>query len=491
VQSQERCKDLLEGLAAKKECTEEEQKVACFYATAMDEETIEKSGIEPMKPLFTVIDDIVDAFKNKDMETYAALLGKLDREFGISPFFGISASPDAKNSDHSIVQVSQGGLGMPDRDYYFDEDKEDKREAYKKHIANMLTLLEDPSGKAEPSEDAAAMAQKIFDLETKLAEAHMTRTENRDPHATYNKMTIDDLSGKAKDCFPFVSYFAGSTAKTVDDLGDINVRNTAALEKAAVVAAETDPDTLRGYLHWHAVRSCAPYLSKAFVDENFDFYERILSGTQEIKPRWKRAMAFTETALGEALGKLYCAEYFDEECKERAVRIVEAVRQSLEDRLKEVDWMKSDETRQEALKKMNRFRVKIGYPNKWIDYSTLTFEEGDSFLSMVFKSRAFEHRRTVKEMNAPTDREKWFMTPQTVNAYYHPSLNEIVFPAAILQHPFFDKNADDAVNFGAMGAVVGHEMTVRMNKASTDEQFPYFVKVVLTFCLLLNHVARV
>jgi len=312
----------------------------------------------------------------------------------------------------------------------------------------------------------------------------MTRTENRDPQATYNKMTVSDLSARGKNAFAFPSYFYGSTSKSDADLGDLNVRNTAALERVAEVASSVEPDDLLLYLKWHTVKSFAGYLSNAFVDENFDFYEKQLSGTQEIKPRWKRAMAFTESALGEALGKLYCAEHFDEECKERAQAIVEQVRQALEDRLKEVDWIKSESTRQEALKKMSRFRVKIGYPNKWIDYSSMSFTKGDGLVEMVIKSRAFDHAREVKEMNAPSDREKWvshcltlillivtfvandfahrslqLMTPQTVNAYYHPSLNEIVFPAAILQHPFFDKNADDAVNFGAMGAVVGHEMT--------------------------------
>jgi putative endopeptidase len=200
-------------------------------------------------------------------------------------------------------------------------------------------------------------------------------------------------------------------------------------------------------------------MSKAFVMESFDFNERILSGTDEIKPRWKRAMSFTESALGEALGQIYCAKYFDESCKEKALFIVEQVRMALEQRLPEVDWMKADSTREQALQKMNRFNVKIGYPDEWIDYSTLNITKGDAFLSNIFASRQFEHLREVKEMNAPTDKKKWFMTPQTINAYYHPSLNEIVFPAAILQAPMFDPKADMAVNFGAIGAVVGHEMT--------------------------------
>ena len=334
---------------------------------------------------------------------------------------------------------------MPDRDYYFDEDKQDKREAYLGHVKKMLVFLgieDDP--------------KSVIDLEQSMAKSYLTRTENRDPQVTYNKMKIDDLTtdiGKGK--FDFASYLRGSTGKTVEELGEINVRQTGSLSALAEIMAEADSQALSSYLKFHVIHSYAPYLTKAVVDENFDFYERTLSGTQEQKPRWKRAMGFLESALGEALGERYCESFFDESCKTKALEIVECVRQALEDRLKEVDWIKSDSTRQEALRKMSKFRVKIGYPNKWIDYSSLHLDASDNLVEMVAKARAFEHSREVAEMNAPTDREKWFMTPQTVNAYYHPNLNEIVFPAAILQHPFFDVQAYDAVNFGAMGAVIG------------------------------------
>ena len=393
--------------------------------------------------------------------------------------------------------------GLPDRDYYFDEDKEEKRIKYKEHVARMLYLLDqhlEGDGKESRAETdgehwSKAAAEQIYQLELDLASSHMTKTENRDPDATYNKMgveaLVDDI-GKGK--FDFGSYFVGM-GKPPSDLGNVNVRNKLALKKVAEVLSEVKPQTLRHYLRWHAVSSTAPYLAKAFVEEDFDFFERTLSGTDEIKQRWKRAMAWTERALGEVLGKLYCRKYFDEECKERALKIVEQVRQALQERLKEVDWMKADSTRQMALKKMQRFNVKIGYPNKWIDYTNLQIDpSSDDFLSMIFKAREFHHNRDVKDMNDKVDREKWcatasatetsllpaiflpntrifsslpfrrssvlrhfsrFMFPQTVNAYYHPNLNEIVFPAAILQHPFFDKDADDAVNFGAMGAVVG------------------------------------
>jgi putative endopeptidase len=323
------------------------------------------------------------------------------------------ASPDAKESDHSLCQVSQGGLGLPDRDYYFDEDKQEKRDAYVKHVAMMLTLLEDP-GATQASDEATGQAASVFGLEVQLAQAHMTKIESRDPQATYNKMQVTELNTRGKDAFLFDAYLAGSTGKAGESLGPVNVRNTLALERVALVASTVEPDVLRSYLRWHAVTSCAPYLSKVFVTENFNYFEKELSGTEEIKPRWKRAMAMTESALGEAIAQLYCAKHFDEECKARAHSVVESVRAALEERLNEVDWMKSDTTRQEALKKMSRFRIKIGYPDKWIDYSTLVMEETDDFLTMVFKSRAFDHARESKEMNAETDREKWVSVLQSV-----------------------------------------------------------------------------
>lgn len=457
VKSQEDCKTILGELAEKVDLGGEEKKVKMFYDSAMDEEKIEAAGIMPMQPLLDMCKEAAD---NKDDKVaFATSLGKLALQFGVHAFFGIGAGPDKKDSNHSIAQVAQGGIKLPDRDYYFDEDKEEKRVAYKKTVALMLTLLED-SGASSPTDEAVATSEKVFELEKTLAEAHMTKTENRDPHDTYNMMSIEDMSKMCGNTFDFVSYFEAATnGKKIDQIGDINLRNVKALQKVAEVAPSVETDVLLAYFCWHAVCSCAKYLPKPFVNAHFEFYEKALQGTDELKPRWKRAMEFTEDALGEALGKLYCAKYFDESSKGRALAIVEQVRQALEDRLKEVDWMKSAETRANALKKMSKFGVKIGYPDKWLDYTPLEINDGDDFLTMVFKAREFENKEEIKEINASTDKLKWFMTPQTVNAYYHPSLNEIVFPAAILQHPFFDKDADDAVNFGSMGAVIGHEMT--------------------------------
>jgi len=460
--SQERLKDLLRDLNEKgvEGASDDTKKLAAFYAAAMDEEAIEEAGTKPIQPLLAACKKAADAASRKDKAALASSLGDLVKNYGISAFFALGGSPDNKNSNHSIAQIAQGGIGLPDRDYYFDKDKEDKRIAYKKHLAKMLTLLEDPTAE-NPSKESIAHAEKVYELEEKMAKSHMTKTQNRDPEATYNKMSIADFSTKVcKDNFDFKSYFKAATGKTSDEIGDINISHLAALECATELSSSVDAHVLEQYLRFRSVSSCAGYLPKAFVMEDFDFYQKTLSGTDEIKPRWKRAMAFTESALGEALGQIYCAKYFDESCKEKALSIVESVRQALEERLKEVDWMKSDSTREQGLKKMSSFNVKIGYPDEWIDYSPLKIGAGEPFLSMVFKSRHFDHMEEVtKEMNAPTDKKKWFMTPQTINAYYHPSLNEIVFPAAILQAPMFDPNADFAVNYGAIGAVIGHEMT--------------------------------
>lgn len=457
--SQERLKDLLQDLKIDETSSEDSRKLAAFYKAAMDEDAIETAGIKPMQPLLDACHETAQAATDKTK--LATGLGNLLKKFGISAFFSVGASPDNHDSNHSIAQVAQGGLGLPDRDYYFDDDKQDKREAYKQHIAKMLTLLSDPTCTTTtpiPTEECVEKANQLYKLEEALAKSHMTKTDNRDPEATYNKMTIQDFATNVcKDQFDVDAYLRAATDQK--ELGEINIRNLSALEGMAEILSTIQPELLEDYLRWRSVKACASYMSKAFVMESFDFNERILSGTDEIKPRWKRAMAFTENALGEALGQVYCSKYFDESCKEKALFIVEQVRKALEERLKEVDWMKSDSTREQGLQKMNRFKVKIGYPDEWIDYSPFEIQSGDDFLSMIFASRQFDHMEEVKEMNAPTDKKKWFMTPQTINAYYHPSLNEIVFPAAILQAPMFDPKADMAVNFGAIGAVVGHEMT--------------------------------
>lgn len=477
VLSQERLKDLLEDLSKaseegkeetkKKEPSLDEIKVGRFYAAALDEDGVESAGLSPLEPVLQLVEQIVDARNDSSTTQLATLLGTLYKQYGISAFLSIGASPDYKNSQLTIGQLSQGGLGLPDRDYYMEEDekKQEQRELYKIHVAKMLALLDQKDISLESSvEETKSLAQLVYDVELDLASSHMTKTDNRDPELTYNKMTVEHLvshESLGNNLFDFAAFLESATGKSNPDLGEINIRNVEALQKVAQVISSISQESLRQYLRWHVVHSTASFLPKAFVQEHFDFFETTLTGTKEMKPRWKRAMAFTETALGEAMGQLYCAKYFDESCKEYALQIVENVRAALEERLKEVEWMASETTRAQALKKMSRFKVKIGYPDKWIDYTKLTLEPADApLLTYEFQSRAFHIQRENDEMNAPTDTEKWFMTPQTINAYYHPMLNEIVFPAAILQPPFFNPDAnDDALNYGAMGAVVGHEMT--------------------------------
>jgi len=429
----------------------EAKMVSIYYNAALDEEAVEKAGhVEPLAPLMAHCES---AAAKKDR---AGILGEFLSKFGLSYFFGVGSSPDKKDSNHCIAQLGQSGLGLLDRDYYFDEDKEDKRQEYKKHIANMLLLL-DPV--LYTDEIATQVSLTIYNIELEIADSHMTKTESRDPIATYNKMSMSELTGLCDGIFDFATYFTSMGKDSVEAVGDINVRNIEAIKKIANVVMELSEEDIVHYLKFHTVSNLASYLPKAFVDENFRFYETILSGTKELKPRWKRAVAYTESALGEALGKMYCEKYFDENCKSKAFAMVESVRAALEERLKEVDWMKADKTREAALQKMSNFTIKIGYPDEWIDYSTMMIVDGLPFVNLVIRSNKFEHEREMKEMNSPTDRTKWEMTPQTINAYYHPNLNEIVFPAAILQPPFFNVDADDAVNYGAIGAVVGHEMT--------------------------------
>jgi putative endopeptidase len=452
TQNQERIKTLLGNLSSETKDSAplegEAKMVSLYYNSALNEEAIEAAGhVQPLSEVLAHC-DLAGPIENR-----AAILGEFSKKFGLNYFFGVGADPDNKNSNHCIAQIGQSGLGLPDRDYYFDEDKADKREEYKKHIANMLHLLDSEN---YTKEIATSVASTIYDIEIKIANSHMTKTERRDPIATYNKMSMSELAELCNHVFDFAAYFIAMGKENVEAVGEINVRNIEAIKYTSQIIMELTDEDIIHYLKWHTISKLASYLPKKFVDEDFQFYQKMLSGTKELKPRWKRAMAFTETALGEALGKMYCEKYFDENCKTRAFAIVESVRCALEERLKEVNWITADKTREAALQKMSNFRIKIGYPDVWIDYSTMNIVEGAPFVNMVIESKKFHHSRKMKEMNAPTDRAKWEMTPQTINAYYHPSLNEIVFPAAILQPPFFNKDADDAINYGAMGAIVSY-----------------------------------
>jgi predicted metalloendopeptidase len=445
----ERNNDALHAIADKASKTQvdpklapETQKVGDYYAAGMDEQSIEAMRAKPLQEEFDRIDVIKD---RQDVLKEIAHLHSI----GINAFFNFGAGQDAKDSSRDIAQAIQGGLGMPDRDYYTkqDPDMKQKREKYIAHVTKMLTL----SG--EPAQKAAEDAKKIMALETKLAEASRSRVQLRDPIKNYNKVGARQLQDLTPD-WNWSDYF---NKINLLEPGDINVHQPEFFKAADNLFKSTPIDDWKAYLRWHLINATAPYLSKDFVDEEFDFNDRTLRGTQQNKPRWKRVITSEDDEIGEALGKLYVAFDFPPEAKARALELVNNVKEALADRIKTLDWM-DEPTKKEALKKLAAMNVKIGYPDKWLDYSLLQIDRGPYVLNAV-RAGKFEADRDLEKIGKPVDRTDWGMTPPTVNAYYNPNMNEIVFPAGILQPPFFYANADDAVNYGAIGAVIGHEMT--------------------------------
>jgi len=326
---------------------------------------------------------------------------------GVPLFFSVGDGADAKDSSRSIAQAHQGGLGLPDRDYYFADEHAAVRTAYQTHVARMLQLAGDDEA------TAAEAAAAVVALETKLAGAQLTRTERRDPDKTYHLLTLSALV----DAAPQLDWRAYFKALQKPTPGDINVDCPPAIAAAAEAAKDATPSQLRAYLRWHVVNAAAEYLSDAFSDADFDFYLRTLSGQAEQKPRWKRCLGKVNSHLGEALGQLYVARAFPGDSKARAAAVVLAVRDALEARLKELPWLGED-TRQKALLKMKSFGVKIGYPDRWIDYSTLVIDPKASYFEMVLACNRFDHARSMERVDAPVDRSRWFMAPQVVNAYY-------------------------------------------------------------------------
>jgi putative endopeptidase len=420
----------------------EAQKVGDYYASGMDEKTIEAARTKPLEDELKRIDAIKD---RADLLKAIAHLHTI----GVDAFFQFGSGQDAKDSTREIAQAGQGGLGLPDRDYYVktDEDSKKKRAAYVEHVTKMLTLLGEAPAKA--AEDA----KKIMAFETTLAKASRTRVELRDPQKNYNKMSPADLQKLTPD-WNWSEYF---NAINLTEPGDINVGQPDFFKGANAALTKASLDDWKTYLRWHLIDAAASELSKDFVNEDFNFSGRVLRGTKEIKPRWRRVVAATDEALGEALGKLYVADYFPPEAKARALEMINNLKAALADRIKTLDWM-DEPTKQAALKKLAAMNVKIGYPDKWRDYSLLKVDRGP-YASNAMRAANFEVNRELKKIGKPVDRTEWGMTPPTVNAYYNSHMNEIVFPAGILQPPFFDPKADDAVNYGGMGAVIGHEMT--------------------------------
>jgi len=417
-------------------------KTATLFNLGMDSVKIGQLGIKPLAPYFQEID------KLKTMDDVEIEIAKF-HAYGFSPLFGFYGSSDAKNSSMVIAQLTQSGIGMPDRDYYVNDDERSKdlRAKYLVYVEKIFKMLGDDEATAKKN------TATIMGLETRLAKVSMTRLEQRDPNKTYNKVTTKGLV-ELSPSFNWNRYFV---SQGVGDPGEINLNQPLFIAEVSKMLKEVPVEDWKVYLRWNLINGTASYLSDDFVNTKFDFYGRAMSGTEKMRPRWKRVLAVTSEALSEAIGQLYVAKYFPAEAKERMLKLVQNLRISLGERIKNLEWMGAD-TKLKALEKLNAINVKIGYPDKWRDYSGLEILD-DSYVENVIRSNKFETSFNFSKINKPVDKSQWFMSPQTVNAYYSPDMNEIVFPAAILQPPFFFLKGDDAVNYGTIGVVIGHEMT--------------------------------
>ncbi len=418
------------------------QKVGDFYRLGMDEAKIETEDLKPLEPEFQRIANIKDAAALVDTLAYFHTTNTF-------PAFAMFVEQDFKDSTRNIAWLYQGGLGLPDRDYYFSEDPKmtEIRKEYVLHIAKMLQFLGDSE------QDAATKAKAIMDLETRLAKVSMTVVEQRDPNAIYHRMTRADLQNLA----PNIDWRHYFTAIGLADPGDMNVAQPEFFKELNTMVTSVSMNDWHDYLRWQLVHEAAPFLSSRFVNEDFRFNSGVIRGTKELRPRWKRVLETTDQLLGEALGQLYVERAFPPEAKARALVMVQNLKAALGDRLAELDWV-SEETRKQGLRKLNAIAIKVGYPDKWRDYSSLPLDQ-ESYVRNVAQAAQFEFRRKLAQIGKPIDRTEWGMTPPTVNAYYNPTMNEIVFPAGILQPPFFDAKVDDASNYGGIGSVIGHELT--------------------------------
>ena len=419
-----------------------EQKIGDFYASCMDTSAIEAAGLKPIASELAAIDAI------NDRKSLDATIVLLQRE-GASVLFRFFSAQDIKDSTRVIATASQGGLGMPDRDYYFRDDDKSKqlRADYERHVAKMFELAGDAP------DQAAAEAKTVLAIETALAKASRTRVELRDPEKNYNLMPLTEMKILTPD-WSWENYLQAIGAPPVEQ---VNVRQPEFFKEMNQELASVSLPDWKIYLRWHVIHDSAPGLPERFVQENFDFYDRKLSGTKEIQPRWKRCVQSTDQNLGEALGQVYVDKYFPPAAKAHAKEMVNNLIAALRDDIPTLSWM-GPETKKEALAKLEAFNVKIGYTDKWRDYSKLSIDRG-SYAADVRRSFEFEYARQLAKIGKPVDRTEWGMTPPTVNAYYNSTMNEIVFPAGILQPPFYNPNADDAVNYGGIGAVIGHEIS--------------------------------
>lgn len=436
-------KSLIEELAAQQnEPGSVADKIATLYQVAMDSVKLNADGVKPLRPFLEAFAGINDKAQLVAQLPYMMLKG-------CPVFYTMYVTADPMNSTQNILFLSQGGLSIGDRDYYLDNDPTTVgiREAFVKQATRMFMLC----GFDQAQADRATAA--VMRIETALAQGHMDKVTMRDPYATYNKMTLSQLNALS----PAIDWGKNVAALGLTQIDQLNVEQPKALEAVSNVITAEPLDALIAYCQWHAIAASAAYLSDDLSEAHFDFFGKVLSGAQEQSPRWKRAQAGVSSSLGEALGQMYVKKYFPAEAKQRMTDLVHNLQQAYAQRIQNLDWM-SDSTKTKAIEKLNAFYVKIGYPDTWKDYTSLDIKN-DSYLSNMLRINEFLVLDNLKDAGKPVDKDKWYMTPQTVNAYYNPSTNEICFPAGILQYPFFDIDADDAFNYGAIGVVIGHEMT--------------------------------
>jgi putative endopeptidase len=436
--SQSRMRAVAEKSAANTKATGDEAKLGAFYRSFMDEKAVNALGAKPLATDLAAIRAV------KTHDEMAGLMGGTMRKFGGS-FFGSYVHDDAKDPEKYTVYLVQGGLGLPDRDYYLEDRFKTQKAAYEAYVAQMLTL----AGWERPAENAKA----IVALETEIAKVSWTRAERRDDDKTYNPFEIAKLQEYAPG-FAWKQYLDGAHLTKADR---VVVSENTAFPKIAAIYANTPIETLKAWSAFNLTDQASPYLSKEFDQANYEFRSKTLSGQPVQQPRWKRGVNTVDNNIGEALGKLYVQAYFPAESKAKMEALVGDIRTAMKTRIDGLDWM-SPETKVKAQEKLAKFRVKIAYPDKWRDYSGLTIKDGDLYGNME-RASAFEWDYRAARLGGPVDDEEWGMTPPTINAYYSSTKNEIVFPAAILQPPFFDPDGDPAVNYGGIGGVIGHEIT--------------------------------
>lgn len=418
------------------------QKIADIYNLAMDSAKLNAEGIEPIKA------DLERIASVKDKAEIVPMMAELSH-IGIRPYFTFFVDADIMDSKSNLFQLYQGGISLGEKEYYLDTDEAttDIRNKYKEHIVKMFQLAGFDESAARKNMEA------VLEIETRIAKASFSAVEQRNPAANYHKMTLDEL----KKSVPGIDWDAFLSGVGVKGVTELSVSQVEPIKEVEKIINTISVEKQVAYMQWKLINRAAGYLSDDFVAQNFDFYGKTLSGRKENQPRWKRAVGTVNGMLGEAVGQMYVEKYFPAAAKERMVQLVKNLQTALGERIRNLEWM-GDSTKTKAIEKLNSFYVKVGYPDKWRDYTALDVEK-DSYWANVKRATKFELDYELAKAGKPVDRDEWGMTPQTVNAYYNPTINEICFPAGILQYPFFDMNADDAFNYGAIGVVIGHEMT--------------------------------